>query len=131
MRAEEKTPNGILFSEEITSINGTSFILFPEDSHTSEDIKQAKKWLRNERDVVSIIVASEDDRDYLYKGEYFRHKDVRPLKWYEINQDEALIRRERKKGTSIDEFVNTYVLPMVEQVHADFLKQYGDKIYGK
>lgn len=125
----EQTFNGIDYTADIVSARGSSIVLYPEPKHTKEQIKAAKSWLRGERDIVSIRIADEADRDNLYKTQYFRHPKVKPLKWYEINTDEATIRRERRRHTSIDTFVEAYVLPLVEQTHQHNLNLYGDSIY--
>jgi hypothetical protein len=41
------------------SRNGAHFELFQEIHHTDEDIKNAKKWLRINQDVLSIVVVKE------------------------------------------------------------------------
>ncbi|MDP9079933.1 MAG: hypothetical protein M3O71_21105 [Bacteroidota bacterium] len=126
----EKTTNGVMYTGDITSINGASFILFPEGKHTVKMIKEAITELMNSRDVVSMRVANEDDRDELYRTEIFRHPATRPLKWYEINADDKqLLRAERLKGTSADNYVNWYVLPFTEQTKLDNLERFGDKIF--
>lgn len=122
------TSNGILFTEEITSINGASFVLFPEKHHSKEDIQQAKAQIRHERDVVSMTLASEDDRDYLFKGDYFLVPACRPLRWYQIEQNEKLIRSERRKGTTPEDFVIRYVLPFVDRVEAENRAKYGNQL---
>jgi hypothetical protein len=127
---KEQTKNGIMYTWDIASSQGASFILFPESTHTQEQIRQAKAEIRNDHDVVSLKVADENDRDYLYKGEVFSIPETKPLKWYQIEQDERLLRRERKKGTTAQEFVNTYVLPFVKEIEAKLLLKHGDKIYG-
>ena len=119
-----------MYTEDITSVNGASFILFPEGKHTVKMIKEAITELMNSRDVVGMRVANEDDRDDLYRTEIFRHPATRPLKWYEINADnKQLIRTERLKGTSADDYVNRYVLPFTAQTKAHNLAQFGDKIF--
>lgn len=126
----ETTTNGIRFTEEIVSINGAAFILFPE-GHSKADIKAAKREIRSQRDVVSIRVASETDRDEQYRSEIYSIPETRALRWYEINGDDyKLIRRERLKGTSPQEYVNTFVLPCVKETHEANLKEFGTKIYG-
>lgn len=122
------TANGIKFTEEITSVNGATITLYP-DNHTAEEIEVAKAEIRRDLDVVSMRVASEEDRDYLYKGEYFRIPSTRSLKWYQIEQDEKLIRRERKAGTTPAQFVERYVLPFVAEVEARYLLFYGESMY--
>ena len=44
----------LFYSEQLYSSNGMHFTLFKQDHHTSEDVKKAKKWLRNNRDVCGI-----------------------------------------------------------------------------
>jgi len=48
------TPNGIVFRDELAGPAGSDFFLMPSEEHTKEDIKKAKRWLRNQRDVVSF-----------------------------------------------------------------------------
>lgn len=127
---EEKTSNGIMYTWDIASSQGASFILFPEATHTKEQIKQAKAEIRRNQDVVSMRVADENDRDYFYKGEIFRIPATRPLKWYQIEQDDKLLRRERKKGTTPQQFVDTFVLPFVKETEAKMLAKHGEKMYG-
>src|SRR6185437_12150000 len=103
--SSENTTNGILYIEHIENSNGAGFVLFPEDRHTIEMIKEAITELMNSRDVVSMRVAGENDRDDMYRAEIFRHSDVRPLKWYQINaDDQQLLRAERLKGTAVDDY---------------------------
>jgi hypothetical protein len=126
----EKTSNGIMYTEHIASSEGAGFVLFPEGTHTVKMIKDAIREIMNSRDVVSIRTANENDRDELYRTEIFRNPATRPLKWYEINADnKQLIRAERLKGTSADDYVNRYVLPFTAQTKAHNLEQFGDKIF--
>jgi len=124
----ETTTNGIKYTEDIVSSQGAAFILYPDANHTSEDVKNAKDEIRRNRDVVYMRVASEYDRNEAYKAEVFRIPATRPLKWYEIEQDEDVLQRERLKGTTPEEFVNKFVLPYVEQTKAKYLAKYGDRI---
>lgn len=126
---KEYTKNGIQYTWDIVSSEGASFILFPEPHHTKEDIKRAKSELRNSRDVVSLFIASEENRDYLYKSDIFQVPEVRKLKWYQVEQDEKLLRRERIKGTTPEEFVKTFVLPFIAETEAKFKAERGDRIY--
>jgi len=126
----EKTTNGVMYTEAIISVNGAGFVLFPDRNHTPKMVKEAIAEIRQNRDVVSIRVANEDDRDELYRTEIFRHPAVRPLKWFEINADDKqLLRTERLKGTSADEYVTHFVLPFTEQAKSDNLERFGDKIF--
>jgi len=125
----DKTSNGIPFSEDISSIDGASFILFPKRTHSPEEIAFAKREIRVERDVVSLKVAKEEDKDEQYKSEIFSHPETRKLKWYQIEQDENLIRRERKKGTTPNLFVLRYVLPYIKRTEKKFKKEHGESMY--
>jgi hypothetical protein len=126
---KEYTHNGILYTWELAGPQGASFILFPDEIHTKEDIDRAKAWLRDNQDVVWLKVANDDDRDDLYKSDYFRDPRTRPLKWYQIEQDEKLIRRERKKGTTPEEFVTLFVLPFVKETEIKMLEKHGENMY--
>lgn len=126
---KEYTGNGILYTWDLAGSAGAAFILFPDANHTKADIDTAKAWLRDNHDVVRLHVATDEDRDYLYKGEIFQQPETKPLKWYEIEQDEKIIRRERLKGTSAADFVKNIVLPNVQQTHDKLLAKHGDKIY--
>ena len=57
-----KTSNGIEYTEELYSSEGMAFMLFPAKEHTPEMVKQAIREIFNERDVVSMKVAT--DRDW-------------------------------------------------------------------
>jgi len=127
---KEYTANGILYEWELAGPQGASFLLFPGSEHTPEDIKKAKQWLRNNKDVVWLRVANEDDRDQQYRGEIFSHPGTKHLKWYQMNVDNPkLIREQRLAGTSIDDYVKKFVLPFVEQSEKEHLAQHGDKMY--
>jgi hypothetical protein len=103
--------------------------LFPNESHSKEDIAKAKAWLRDNQDVVWLKVADDDDQDDLYKSEYFSDPRTRALKWYQIEQDDNLIRRERKKGTTPADFVTNFVLPFIKETEAKMLAEHGEKMY--
>jgi len=128
----EKTSNGILYTEEIASIDGASFMLFPEKGHTPEMIAEATRELRSERDVVSLTVATETDRDELYRSGIFKHPAIRTLRWYEINADDLkVLRRERRKGTTIDSYVENFVPPFTAETKERNQKKYGDRIFDR
>jgi hypothetical protein len=130
MRAYEKTKNGIEYTDEIASINGAAFVLYPTAGHAEEMVKTAIRELFNDRDVVSMKVANERDWDERYRTEIFAHPSTRSLRWYEINADDyGLLRRERDKGTSVEEYVKTFVLPFTEETEAVNLNKYGEQIY--
>ena len=121
--------NGIEYTEEIASSEGASFVLFPTARHTTEMVKAAIREIFNNRDVVSMKVANERDWDERYRAEIFAHPLAGPLRWYEINaEDYGLIRRERKKGTTAEEYVKRYVLPLAAEIKAANLSRYGGQI---
>lgn len=47
---------GVAFTWELAGPQGASFYLMREPRHTDEQIAAAKRWLRSERDVVSIHI---------------------------------------------------------------------------
>lgn len=51
--------NDVLFEDYYTGPTGARFILLREKHHTDDDIKKAKSYLYNTRDVVSIKIISE------------------------------------------------------------------------
>jgi alpha-galactosidase/6-phospho-beta-glucosidase family protein len=130
MRTYEKTNNGIEYEDEIAGINGASFILYPTAEHTPEKIKEAIREIFNNRDVVSLKVSNERDWDERYRSEIFAHPHTRSFRWYEINADDyQLLNRERRKGTTVDEYVRDYVLPFTAETKARNEQRYGDKIF--
>lgn len=122
---EERTSNGILYTWELAGPHGAAFLLFPDPHHTKQDIQKAKQELKDNQDVVAISVADDDDRDYIYKSKIFRDPRTKDLKWFEIQQDEKLIRTERRKGTTPEDFVTTHVLPFIEQVRKANFEKFG------
>lgn len=129
MLLETEPKTGIPYTWDLAGSRGANFILYPTSDHSPELIAQAKNNLRVNHDVVSVHVATAEDRDRLYKEEYFRAPRTVPLRWYQIEQDEKLIRRERLKGTTPTEFVERFVLPFIKQTEAKFLETYGEHIY--
>jgi hypothetical protein len=92
-------------------------------------IEQAKRELRDTRDVVRLRIATDDDRDEDYRDEIFRNQATRHLKWFEIFDDKDVIRDSRQNGVSIEEFIEWHVLPFINQTKAMFIEKFGDKIY--
>ncbi|WP_199119908.1 hypothetical protein [Pedobacter sp. ASV28] len=128
MSFTETTTNGIEFTENIVSSKGAEFVLFPTKAHTAEMIRAAKQELRNSRDVVRLRMATAADRDEMYRSEIFAHPATKAFKWYEINDDADLITRERKKGTPIIGYINTYVIPYAIEMRSKNLQKFGEKI---
>ena len=52
----QETENGIAYDYGLASWKGAWFVLFKEKHHTLEDIKKAKRELKNSRDVVSLDI---------------------------------------------------------------------------
>lgn len=127
---KEYTKNGILYTWELASSEGASFILFPSATNTKEEIETAKNDIRNSQDVVWMKVANDDDRDYLYKSEIFRIPETRDLKWYQIAQDDKVLRKCRLQGLTPQQYVDKIVLPFIKETEAAFLETHGTKIYG-
>ena len=124
-----KTTNGIEYSEELYSSEGMAFMLFPAKEHTPEMVKQAIREIFNERDVVSMKVATDRDWDERYRSEIFAHPFTKSLRWYEINADDySLINKERKQGTTVNDFIKRFVLPFSEETKKKNLELFGDKI---
>jgi len=124
-----KTTNGIEYSEELYSSEGMAFMLFPATEHTPEMIKQAIREIFNERDVVSMKVATERDLDERYRSGIFAHPLTKGLRWYEIDADDyGIINKERKQATTIEEFINRIVLPFTAETKQKNLERFGDKI---
>jgi SAM-dependent methyltransferase len=127
--AWESTPNGVPFTDNIHGPHGSAFVIFPLPFHNEDDINRAKAWIRYQRDVVSLKVAGDHEWDDLYKSAYFRDPRTRALKWYQIEQDDKLIRKERKKGTTPKEFVDKFVLPHIGRTEDEMRKKHGEKMY--
>lgn len=125
---EDYTSNGIAFTEEISSPDGASFILFPEAIHTTVDIKRAIAEIKYNRDVIHLHVATEEDRDRLYISKVFRNPLVHEYRWYEINVDPNLIRNERRKGTTTEDYIRSFVIPFKEHTKNSMIQKYGDEI---
>lgn len=129
MRTYDKTSNGIEYTDELAGIDGASFMLYPVAAQSADMVKAAVRELFNSRDVVSMKIADERDWDERYRAEIFAHPLARPLRWYEINADDyGLIRREREKGTTAEEYVKRYVLPLAAEIKAANLSRYGGQI---
>lgn len=120
----DQTSNGVPFRSHVVNQWGDEFILFPNAEHSPSDIKNAIAELRDNRDAVSIRVARDEDLDNLFVDQVFRHPEVKPLKWFEVYQDYQVIRTQRQKGMTAEEFVNVYVLPNVEQTREANLKKW-------
>jgi hypothetical protein len=129
MSAYEKTTGGIEYTDELASSDGASFVLYPTAEHTAEMVKAAIRELFDNRDVVSMKVATGRDWDERYRTEIFAHPLTRTLRWYEINADDyQLLRQEREKGTTTEQYVRAFVLPFTAETKAANLNKYGERI---
>lgn len=57
-RLGDVTPNGVTFNWHLSGPGGARFELLREPHHTDEQIEQAKRELRDQRDVVGRIAVS-------------------------------------------------------------------------
>lgn len=125
----EYTSNGIGYTWELANCDGASFILFPTDKHSKAEINFAKKELHNNQDVVRLKIADRYDRINFYKSLIFKVPETRPLKWYQIEQDDKILERQFDAGTTPKQFVEKFVLPFVKETEAKNFQKYGDKMY--
>lgn len=124
----ETTPSGIKYNYTIGS-QGGYFIVYPNEKQTNEEVKKAVDYIKENRDVVSIRVAILSDKINLFTDILFKHPKTIALKWYQINQDEKLIKKAVLKGWDIDYYIDTYVLPLIEQTEKENLNNFGNRIY--
>lgn len=125
----EYTSNGIMYLDEIVSSTGAVFTLFPQELHSKEDILMAVNEIQNSRDMVSWQVATENDWDQLYITMIFRNPLIRSFRWYEINVPVELIRSERQKGTTAEQYIERYVLDFRQKTKDENEAKYGEKIF--
>ena len=59
------TPSGVCYDWWLVSSAGAGFLLYREPHHTDDDIARAKHYLRAERDVVTLRVATPAKREAL------------------------------------------------------------------
>ena len=98
---------GVKYEAETVRPFGEVFVLFPEPFHTKEDIAEAKEELRETRKVHYMRIATQDDWDSLYKSQILGAIGKLPFKWQEFAK---FIRKERKVGTTPEQFVRKYVI---------------------
>lgn len=91
-------------------------------------ISEAKKELRNTRDVVHIRLATSEDWDELFRTEIFRHPATKALRWYEINAPLDKIREQRMKGLTPAEYVEQFVLPFIAETKSANIARLGEDI---
>ncbi|WP_130855631.1 hypothetical protein [Olivibacter jilunii] len=119
--------NGIEYRADDGGGNRIKFILFPHKFHTKDDIQSARKQLQEMLVTKNIRMARPDDWDNLYIEKVFRL--CSDLQWYEIHIDRKIIRRERIKGTSIEEYKKSYILPKVEAEKKRNYSKYGFALF--
>lgn len=124
-----QTPNGVFYTENTHGPHGAEFILFPLPNQTFDDMQKAKAFIYRQKDVVKLRVANETDWDDRFKAAYFRDPRVKPLKWYQVHQDDKIIRKQRHKGLTPTEFVDQFVLPNIGKTEDEMRAKYGTKIY--
>ena len=76
-------------------------------------------------------VANDSDLDQHFIKNVFRVPATKSLRWYEIEQDEAIVRAERKKGTNPFQYVQNIVLPNKEATKQKYIAKYGESILSK
>lgn len=57
------TPNGVVFEDEVTSIDGCTFYLLKTPKTTLKMIAEAKRYIRHRRDVVKFYVIRKEETD--------------------------------------------------------------------
>lgn len=124
----EYTSNGIMYLEDIVSSSGATFTVFADKQRPREDILAAVNEIKNNRDMVSWKVATENDRDQLYITMIFRNPLIRSCRWYEINVPAQLIREERRKCTTTEQYIQKYVLDFRQRTKDESIAKYGQKI---
>jgi hypothetical protein len=56
LEGQTETELPVWFSSEINGPDGAHFTLYREEEHSTADIKEAKYWLRNNRDCLTITI---------------------------------------------------------------------------
>lgn len=56
---KDKVENALFYKSEVTGPTGAHYLLLREPQHTNDDVREAKAWLRANKDVVSISVIYE------------------------------------------------------------------------
>lgn len=123
------TPNGIFYKEQDLFPDGVSFVLFAPAETPADDLLQAKAFLRDTRDVVGIKVAKEADWIDQYRREFFCDPRVRDLKWYQVNDDNQLVRAAVRQGLSPADYVTTWVIPCSAYAESKNMSEFGSVIY--
>ena len=108
--SKETTNNGIEYTWDITSIHGATFILYPKPGYSKEDIQIAKRQIKDERDVVSIRVATKYDLMDDYWGKIFnigqkKHK----LHWSQMDNNIKKLYKAYKCGMTPEQYVTNHV----------------------
>lgn len=107
----ETTPNGIKYDYSICT-SGAMFIVYP-NKNTEFEIKEAIKYIRDNRDMVSLRLARFEDKVELFRHELFTHEKTRHLKWYQIFDVLKVQKKYVADGISIEHYIDTFVLPNI------------------
>lgn len=125
----QTTSNGVPYEDHIVSPKGAQFILFPNSDHSKKDVDCAKRELRIMRDVVSIRVASLEDRIDKYRSQVYTHPKCKNLKWFQINDDRKIMLNYLRSNRSPEEYVEKEVLPNIEATENRLFKEHRTNIY--
>jgi hypothetical protein len=109
-----ETVNTIEYTWELAGSQGASFVLFPDKNHTEEQIRDAKSALRQQRDVVSIRLATREDRLYQYWGAIFKEAEKQGMKSSDIDYNHKLISKSfgyTGSPMSPSDYVTKYLSP--------------------
>lgn len=82
---KEFTDNGMEFTWRLSGPDGADFVLWPEPHHTREDIREAKRSLRRNRDVTGIRLANDSDYYHRFRSQVFTHPLTKHLHWSQID----------------------------------------------
>jgi hypothetical protein len=123
----ETTPNGIRYDYSLGN-QGGYFIVYPNKNSESE-ILEAIKYIRSNRDVVSIRLAKFEDKVELFKSDLFRDKRTKHLKWFQINDEIKLLKKAVSNDWTLDYYIETFVIPFIQETEDKNKIEFGSKIY--
>lgn len=110
----ETTPNGIKYNYSLV-YSGAMFIVYP-NKNTESEIKEAIKYIRDNRDVVSLRLATFEDKVELFRSDIFRSQKTKHLKYFQINDDLQKLKKCVADGLTVDFYIDTFVLPCVNKM---------------
>lgn len=104
---EEFASNGVRYKWYLASADGAGFIIFKDD-HSDEQIKEAKREIRNTRDAVTIRIADKYDIVDDYWCKVFRYaEDTYFLNWQQIDKDIPELSNAIRTGKTHQEYVDS------------------------